>query len=73
MGYISIQIYFGGRIISNQNINTAIYIMFLQQNDNYIVAEDNNITNFMHCDSRYNTLFFMTRVTRIQCPMSQYR
>ena len=31
MGYISKQIYFGGRITINENIHTAIYnIMFLQ-------------------------------------------
>ena len=31
MGYISKQIYFGGRIIINENIHTVIYnIMFLQ-------------------------------------------
>ena len=33
MGYISKQIYFHGRIIINENINTAVYIMLLQQID----------------------------------------
>ena len=33
MGYISKQIYFCGRIIINENINTAVYIMFWQQID----------------------------------------
>ena len=31
MGYISKQIYFRGRIIINEDINTAVYIMLLQQ------------------------------------------
>ena len=39
MGYISKQIYFRGRIIINENINTAVYIMLLQQIDIYVLEE----------------------------------
>ena len=39
MGYISKQIYFHGRIIINENINTAVYIMLLQQIDIYVLEE----------------------------------
>ena len=45
MGYISKQIYFRGRIIINENINTAIYIMFLQQIDICLRISENNLTN----------------------------
>ena len=45
MGYISKQIYFWGIIIINENINTAVYIMLLQQIDIFFRRSEKNLTN----------------------------
>ena len=47
MGYISKQIYFCGRIIINENINTAVYIMLLQLIDICLRRSEENLTNAM--------------------------
>ena len=77
MGYISKQIYFGGRIIINENIHTIIYnIMFLQhmviclrrgEKSNKCIMTRITIPYF------FVIALHVTRVTHIQCPISQYR
>ena len=61
MGYISKQIHFRGRIIINENINTAVCIILLQQINIYLRISEKNLTNalwlalqyLIFCDSRY--------------------
>ena len=60
MGYISKQIYFGGRIIINKNINTAIYIMFLQQINICLRRREKSNKCIV---TRVTILFFVTHVT----------
>ena len=45
MGYISKQIYFCSRITINENINTAVYTMLLQQIDVCLRRSEKNLTN----------------------------
>ena len=61
MGYISKQIYFRGKIIINENINTAVCIILLQQINICLRISEKNLTNalwlalqyLITCDLRY--------------------
>ena len=52
MGYISKQIYFWGIIIINENINTAVYIMLLQQ-IGICLRSEKNLTNALWLALQY--------------------
>ena len=62
MGYISKQIYFGGRIFINENIHTIIYNIMLLQH--IVICLRRGEKSNKCIVTRYNTLFFVTHVTR---------
>ena len=53
MGYISKQIYFWGIIIINEYINTAVYIMLLQQIGICLRRSEKNLTNALWLALQY--------------------
>ena len=53
MGYIGKQINFRGRIIINENINTAVYIMLFQQIDICLRRSEKNLTNALWLALQY--------------------
>ena len=53
MGYISKKKKFHGRIIINENINTAVYIMLLQQIDVCLRRSEKNLTNALWLALQY--------------------